>query len=110
MFREAAAVVLEGIATSEEVDAVVRGSFGFRLPFFGPFAVADMAGLDVYAGAYAALEKEFGPRFAVPDSICDLIDEGRLGTKTLAGFSSYTEHDRSLIDAYRDSSLSNWRD
>jgi len=28
---------------------MVRTTFGFRLPFFGPFAIADMAGLDVYA-------------------------------------------------------------
>ena len=51
MFKEAAAVVAEGFASAEDVDRIVRGSFGFRLPFFGPFAIADMAGLDTYAGA-----------------------------------------------------------
>ena len=49
LFHEAAQVVEEGIATAEDVDTLVRTTFGFRLPFFGPFAIADMAGLDVYA-------------------------------------------------------------
>ena len=35
-------------ATAEAVDLVVRTTFGFRLPIFGPFAIADIAGLDVY--------------------------------------------------------------
>ena len=48
LFQEAAAIVAEGIASAETVDQIVRTSFGFRLPFFGPFAIADMAGLDVY--------------------------------------------------------------
>ena len=52
MFREAARIVEDGLATPEQVDEVVRSSFGFRLPFFGPFTIADMAGLDVYADIY----------------------------------------------------------
>jgi 3-hydroxybutyryl-CoA dehydrogenase len=86
MFREAARVVEEGIATAEEVDRVVRGSFGFRLPFFGPFTIADMAGLDVYAGAYETLEAELGPQFSAPSSLGALVDEGRLGTKAGGGY------------------------
>jgi 3-hydroxybutyryl-CoA dehydrogenase len=86
MFREAARIVEEGIATAEETDRVVRGSFGFRLPFFGPFTIADMAGLDVYAGAYETLEAELGPQFAAPPSLRALVAEGRLGTKAGGGY------------------------
>ena len=39
----------EGLATPESLDEVVRTTFGFRLPFFGPFLIADMAGLDTNA-------------------------------------------------------------
>ncbi len=60
MFKEAVSCVAEGVAEPEEVDRIVSSSFGFRLPFFGPFAIADMAGLDVYAGAYDALEEDLG--------------------------------------------------
>ena len=48
LFREALACVEDGLASPAEVDEVVRNCFGFRLPFFGPFQIADMAGLDVY--------------------------------------------------------------
>lgn len=86
MFREAVAVVEEGVASPEAVDAIVRSSFGFRLPFSGPFQIADLAGLDVYAGAYAALAAAFGQRFAAPRAVTDLVADGRLGVKHGGGF------------------------
>jgi 3-hydroxybutyryl-CoA dehydrogenase len=86
MFREAALLVEEGIASADEVDRVVRSSFGFRLPFYGPFTIADMAGLDVYAGAYQTLSAELGPRMSAPESLSDLVSGGRLGTKSGGGF------------------------
>ena len=86
MFKEAASVVADGVATAEQVDEIVRSSFGFRLPFFGPFAIADMAGLDVYGGAYEALEADLGPRFSPPEALTALLAQGRLGTKAGGGF------------------------
>jgi 3-hydroxybutyryl-CoA dehydrogenase len=86
MFREAAAVVAEGVAGPAEVDAIVRASFGFRLPFFGPFQIADMAGLDVYSGAYAALAQAHGPERAAPPAVERLVADGRLGVKQGGGF------------------------
>ena len=86
MFKEAAAVVADGVATAEQVDEIVRSSFGLRLAAFGPFTIADMAGLDVYAGAYASLEADLGERFATPPSLRELVARGRLGTKTGGGY------------------------
>lgn len=86
MFREAVTLVDEGVATPQEVDAVVKGSFGFRLPLSGPFLIADMNGLDVYAGAYEALENEHGPRFAVPESVRQRVRAGKPGFKNGDGF------------------------
>lgn len=86
MFREAASVVADGVATPEQVDRVVRSSFGFRLPFYGPFEIADMAGLDVYAGAYAALERGLGERMSAPPALLEQVDAGRLGVKSGGGF------------------------
>ena len=59
LFHEATQLVEEGVATPADIDTIVRTTFGFRLPFFGPFAIADMAGLDVYAFCYASLQTEF---------------------------------------------------
>lgn len=102
MFREAAAVVAEGIATAAEVDDVVRVSFGFRLPFFGPFAIADMAGLDVYAGAFDALEAAHGPHLAAPPTLRALVAAGRLGTKAGGGFLAGDAGDVAAAELRRD--------
>ncbi len=86
LFHEASQIVEEGIATAEDIDTIVRTTFGFRLPFFGPFAIADMAGLDVYAFCYASLQTRWPERFATPASLQRLVDAGKFGTKSGAGY------------------------
>ncbi|MFC0680608.1 3-hydroxyacyl-CoA dehydrogenase family protein [Lysobacter korlensis] len=86
LFHEASQIVEEGIATAEDVDTIVRTTFGMRLPFFGPFAVADMAGLDVYALCYTSLQTRWPERFATPRSLQEHVEAGRFGTKTGAGY------------------------
>ena len=86
MFREAARIVEEGIAGPEQVDEVVRSSFGFRLPFFGPFTIADMAGLDVYADIYETLERGLGPGFSAPGVLQEHVERGEFGVKSGRGF------------------------
>ncbi|MGP9580346.1 MULTISPECIES: 3-hydroxyacyl-CoA dehydrogenase family protein [unclassified Brachybacterium] len=85
LLKEATAVVEEGIATAEDVDTIVRTTFGFRLGFFGPFAIADQAGLGVYASGFATLETAFGSRMAIPQILADAIAEDREGVKNGKG-------------------------
>jgi 3-hydroxybutyryl-CoA dehydrogenase len=80
----------------------VRSCFGFRLPFFGPFAIADMAGLDVYASVLRVLRDGLGERFEPPRMLLDLVEEGRTGTKTGAGFLDYTDEERERLLLERD--------
>lgn len=94
LFQEASRMVEEGTATPNLIDQVVSNSFGFRLPFFGPFATADMAGLDVYAGGYESFSKAYGPRFATPKILTERTQAGDLGLKTGGGF---TEMDSSRL-------------
>ncbi|MFC3298060.1 3-hydroxyacyl-CoA dehydrogenase family protein [Arthrobacter agilis] len=101
LFHEAAQVVEEGIASAEDVDTLVRTTFGFRLPFFGPFAIADMAGLDVYAFCYASLQTSFPERFATPQILQDLVDAGKLGTKSGEGFLDIPAERTDELVAYR---------
>jgi 3-hydroxybutyryl-CoA dehydrogenase len=101
LFHEATQLVDEGVASIEDIDAVVRSTFGFRLPFFGPFAIADMAGLDVYAFCYASLQNEFPERFATPKILSDRIEKGELGTKSGAGFRSIDPERIADLVAYR---------
>lgn len=102
LLKESNAIVEEGIATAEDVDTIVRTTFGFRLPFFGPFAIADMAGLDVYANCFKTFEDAFGARFATPVLLSTMVAEGKHGLKNGAGF--YGTFDESMaaeIVAYR---------
>ncbi|MDR7187130.1 3-hydroxybutyryl-CoA dehydrogenase [Microbacterium trichothecenolyticum] len=101
LFHEASQIVEEGIATADDVDLVVRTTFGFRLPFFGPFAIADMAGLDVYAMCYASLQTRWPERFATPRSLQQHVDAGRFGTKSGGGYLDIPAHRASALVEYR---------
>ena len=101
LFHEATQLVEEGVATPEDIDTIVRTTFGFRLPFFGPFAIADMAGLDVYAFCYASLQTEFPERFATPPILDALVSAGKLGTKSGAGFLDVPADRTPELVAYR---------
>jgi len=102
LFREAALIVEEGLASASEVDAVVSSSFGWRLPFYGPLAAGDISGLDVYAGAFAVLEEEYGSRFAAPASLTAKVEAGDLGLKTSGGYREIPADQRVALEAYRD--------
>jgi 3-hydroxybutyryl-CoA dehydrogenase len=101
LFKEAAAIVEEGIASPEAVDAIVRTTFGFRLPFFGPFVIADMAGLDVYAACFKTFEQHFGERLATPKILANLVAEGKCGTKSGGGFLNISAEKTAELIAYR---------
>lgn len=101
LFHEATQIVEEGIATPEDIDTIVRTTFGFRLPVFGPFAIADMAGLDVYSFCYASLQTRWPERFATPDSLKELVDAGKFGTKSGAGYLDVPAERTAELVAYR---------
>jgi 3-hydroxybutyryl-CoA dehydrogenase len=102
LFLEAVRCVEEGLASPQEVDEVVRSCFGFRLPFFGPFQIADMAGLDVYVSVLETLEKGLGGRFETPEALRELVERGRTGTKSGAGFLEYSDEERERLLLERD--------
>lgn len=82
--REAQQLLLEG-ATPEAVDAALYG-FGMAM---GPVAVSDLAGLDIgYKARQALPPEERGDEsaFRVVDA---LVEQGRLGQKSGAGFYNY---------------------
>ncbi|ENO97464.1 3-hydroxyacyl-CoA dehydrogenase [Thauera phenylacetica B4P] len=86
-YRKQCEFMLEEGALPQEIDAAVE-AFGFAM---GPFAVADLSGLDIawrmrQAGTAARDPEE---RYvAVPDRLCEM---NRLGRKTGAGYYSYPE-------------------
>jgi 3-hydroxybutyryl-CoA dehydrogenase len=85
LLREAAAIVAAGIATAADVDAVVTAGFGRRLAVAGPFAVADLAGLDVTLRVMEELLPSLASEREPPPMLRDAVAAGRLGVKTVAG-------------------------
>jgi 3-hydroxyacyl-CoA dehydrogenase len=83
--REAERLILEG-ALPHQVDKVLY-DFGFPM---GPFAMGDLAGLDVGW----RIRKGKGLRSPVADRLCEL---GRFGQKTGAGYYHYVGSDRTPL-------------
>ncbi len=100
LLKEAFNLVEDGVATAEDVDIIVRTTFGYRLPFFGPFAIADMAGLDVYAAGFRTLEEHYGDRLAPPTMLTDLVNAGQFGVKQGGGL-VIPAGDQAALIAYR---------
>jgi len=87
--REAGFLLEEG-ATPQQVDRVIR-AFGFAM---GPFAMQDLAGLDVgwrIRKGKHALAPPVGRYSRVGDALCEA---GRFGQKTGAGYYRYRDGDR----------------
>lgn len=107
LLKEAMDIAAEGIATPEDIDTIVRTTFGFRLPFFGPFAIADMAGLDVYVNGFKVMEEAFGERLSAPQVLLDLVAQGKHGTKTGGGFLELEDDEaKEKLIAYRNKAYS----
>ena len=102
LFSEAARLVEEGVATPEAIDLIARTTFGFRLPFFGPFAIADIAGLDVYEFCYRSLHDAYPDRFTEPAILAERVARGEKGVKTGSGFLATPPERAGELAAYRD--------
>jgi len=87
LFMEAARLVDEGIATPADIDAVARLMYGHKM---GPISTLDLAGLDTALYTATALSKHYGgDRFTPPEALRSLVERGRFGRKTGAGFYDY---------------------
>ncbi|MDT0181795.1 3-hydroxyacyl-CoA dehydrogenase family protein [Microbacterium sp. ARD31] len=102
LFTEASRLVEEGVADAQSIDLIARTTFGFRLPFFGPFAIADMAGLDVYDFCYTSLSEAYPDRFAAPAALTERVSRGEIGVKSGRGFTATPPERAAALVAYRD--------
>jgi 3-hydroxybutyryl-CoA dehydrogenase len=90
LWREALHIVDAGIASPEDVDAVVRNSFGRRLAVAGPFEVFESGGLDVIHGASSYLFPDLDNRKEPSPLVGQHVEKGELGIKTGKGFYRWT--------------------
>ena len=82
LLREAWALLDEGVATAQDIDAAVKGTLGLRMASTGPLRVADFAGLDVWQNIFHSLREEA----ETPPALSRLVRSGHLGTKSGRGF------------------------
>ena len=92
--REAFALIDEGVATAEDVDAAVRFGFGFRFLAAGPVLQRDHAGLDVHCAAAATMYPSLSNATEPAASLRERVALGRLGMKAGAGFYDWPEERR----------------
>ncbi|MEP6702792.1 MAG: 3-hydroxyacyl-CoA dehydrogenase NAD-binding domain-containing protein [Betaproteobacteria bacterium] len=82
---EAMRCVDEGIAP----ELVDEAALGFGMPM-GPLELADTVGLDICMAVGKMLAPEGGAPTPIPNRLQQLVDAGKLGRKTAAGFYTYT--------------------
>ena len=87
MINEAAFCVMEGVATPDAVDTVMR--LGMNHPI-GPLALADLIGLDVCLAILEVLHRDLGDdKYRACPLLRKLVAAGRLGRKSGRGFHDY---------------------
>jgi len=99
LWREAIALVADGVCDAETVDTVVKASFGRRLPVLGPLENADLVGTDltlaIHQTVLPAIDATPGPS----PYLKQLVDSGRLGMKSGEGFRRWTPEQQAELRA-----------
>jgi 3-hydroxybutyryl-CoA dehydrogenase len=87
MINEAIFCVMEGVATPEAIDTVMK--LGMNHPL-GPLALADLIGLDVCLAILQVLQRDLGDdKYRPCPLLARMVAAGRLGKKSGRGFYDY---------------------
>lgn len=97
LLNEAMHVLMEGIATAEDIDTAMKLGYGFNV---GPLALADMMGLDEVMKWMESLLRELSDHKYNPCPLLrKLVRAGYLGKKTGQGFFKYDEEGNKIGEA-----------
>ena len=97
LWREAVALVEQGICDARTVDTVVKASFGRRLAVLGPLENADLVGTDLTLAIHETVLPAIDDRPAPSPLLRDLVASGRLGMKSGEGFRTWTADEQAEL-------------
>ena len=108
LFREALGLVQNGVCTAEDIDTVVKMSFGRRLTTAGPLETADINGTDLFYSISQYLFPDLDSATGPHPFFKQLIDEGHTGVKVGRGFREWPGDRAERIRQARDRELIRW--
>jgi 3-hydroxybutyryl-CoA dehydrogenase len=89
LWREAIAMVADGVCDASTIDAVVTSSFGPRLAVMGPMENADLVGLDLTLAIHEQILPDLDRTPGPAPYLTELVADGALGMKSGRGFQSW---------------------
>ena len=99
LWREAIALVEQGICDAQTVDEVIKAAFGRRLAVLGPLENADMVGTDLTLAIHKTVLPAIDSRPAPSPYLEKLVREGKLGFKSGEGFRTWTPQQQAALRA-----------
>ena len=90
LWREAIALVENGICDAQTVDDVIKAAFGRRLAVLGPLENADMVGTDLTLAIHKTVLPAIDSRRGPSPYLEKLVADGKLGFKSGKGFRTWT--------------------
>lgn len=99
LWREAIAMVADGVCDAATLDECVKSSFGLRLPVLGPLENADLVGLDLTLDIHRTIIPELDRHAGPHEYLAAQVAAGRLGFKSGEGFRKWTDDEMKALRA-----------
>src|SRR5512139_560744 len=97
LWREAIALVENGICDAQTVDDVIKAAFGRRLAVLGPLENADMVGTDLTLAIHKTVLPDIDSRPGPSPYLEKLVNDGKLGFKSGEGFRKWSPEQQSAL-------------
>jgi len=97
LWREAIALVEQGICDAETVDNVIKAAFGRRLAVLGPLENADMVGTDLTLAIHTTVLPDIDGRPRPSPYLEKLVQDGKLGFKSGEGFRKWSPEQQAAL-------------
>lgn len=91
LWREAIAMIADGVCDAETVDLMARNTLGLRLGTMGPIENADYVGLDLTLAIHDAVLPSLNRDQHPSQLLSDMVAAGNLGAKSGKGFLAWPE-------------------